>query len=367
MLRTAAICLLLAGAAVAQSTPSAPVLKPRPTSAPQVQTSPAATPPAAASATAGETSSVAPDAPVITVQGLCQRPGGSSATPADCKTVITRAEFEKVANAVQPNMPPAAKKQFASRYVAALYLAEKAHELGLDKGSDFDQRMYVARLQVLASLGGEQVHKQATNVSDGEIETYYHDHISDFKTISFERIRVPKQKQVDASSQKPNDPDLQKKREASQAEMKAEADKLRARAANGEDFAKLQQEAYDFGGYNQIKGSNPRGDKVRKAGVLPADASIFELKSGEVSQVFNDPSEFVVYKVEAVEDMPLATVHDEISRKLATDREKGALESLQNSTKLDDAYFATPAPPAPPTLRNPGEAAPAPTPTPGKK
>ena len=312
-------------------------------------------------------SKVAPDAPVITVQGLCEKPGGGSAAPADCRTVVTRAEFEKVIDAVQPNMPPAARKQFANRYVAVLYLAEKAHELGLDKGPDFDQRMYLARLQILAQLGGEQVHKQASNVPDGEVETYYHDHTADYKAISFERLRVPKQKQVNPSTQKPNDPELQKKREASEVEMKAEADKLRARAASGEDFAKLQQEAYDFGGYSQITGSNPRLDKVRKAGIPPADASIFELKPGDVSQVFNDSSEFVVYKVEAIEDLPVASVHDEISRKLANDREKSEFDTLQSSTKLDDAYFATPTPPAPPTLRNPGEAAPAPTPAPGKK
>jgi PPIC-type PPIASE domain len=365
MLQTAVACLALAGAAIAQSSPSTPSLKPRPASPAKAQGSSAATSPAPGAAASSEASSVAPDAAVITIQGLCEKRGGGSGTPADCKTVITRAEFEKVVNAVQPNMPPAAKKQFANRYVAALYLAEKAHELGLDKGPTFEQKMYIARLQILASLGGEQVHQEAAKVTDGEIESYYHDHIADYKTISYDRLYIPKQKQVDPSAQKPNDPDLQKKREASEAEMKAEADKLRARAAAGEDFAKLQQEAYDFGGYTQIKGSNPRVDKVRKAGIPPADASIFELKVGDVSQVFNDPSGFVVYKIQAVEDVSVASVHDEISRKLATEREKGAMESLQNSTKLDDAYFATPAPTAPPTLRNPGEAPP--TPAPGKK
>jgi parvulin-like peptidyl-prolyl isomerase len=171
---------------------------------------------------------------------------------------------------------------------------------------------------------------------------------------------------LDPASQKPGDPDLQKKREASETEMKAEADKLRARAATGEDFAKLQQEAYDFAGYTQIKASNPRVDKARKDRIPPADASIFELKVGDVSQVFSGPSGFVVYKVDAIEDLPVASVHDEISRKLASDREKGQIETVQSSTNLDDAYFGTPAPAAPPTLRNPGEAAPAPAPAPGK-
>jgi hypothetical protein len=341
--------LVLAGSALAQSTSPAP-----------------------APVAAGTPPSIAPDAAVITVQGMCEKPAGSTATT-DCKTVITRAEFEKAINAVQPNMPDASKKQFANRYVVALYLAQKAHELGLDQGPDFDEKMYLARLQILASLGSAHVHQDAAKVTDTDVETYYHAHIADYKTISYERLYVPKQKKVDPATA--NDPDLQKKREASQAEMKAEAEKLRARAATGEDFSKLQQEAYDFGGYTQMKASSPRVDKVGKGGIPPADASIFELKVGDVSQVFVDPAGFVVYKIEAIEDVPLASVHDEVSRKLASDREKGAIESLQNSTKLDDAYFAPPVAmpmPAPPTMRNPGEVpvapgVPSPIPSPGKK
>jgi hypothetical protein len=348
---TVLVCLTLARVVLAQSNLSAP-------SAPA----------------AGATSSVAPDAPVITVLGLCDKTAGNTAA-ADCKTVITRAEFEKLMNAIQPNLPDAAKRQLANGYVQGLFLAEKAHEAGLDRGPDFDEKLALMRLRLVATLGQGQVHKEAANVTDAEVETYYHDHISDYKTISYERLNVPKQKKVDPATEKANDPDLQKKREAAQAEMKAEADKLRARAAAGEDFSKLQQEAYDFGGYTQMKASNPRVDKVRKGSILPADASIFELKPGDVSQVFADPGGFAIYKVEAVEDLPVASVRDEISRVLASERENKWKQSLENSTKLDDAYFTPPVAmptPAPPTLRNPGETAPtpapaSPTPAPGKK
>ena len=337
--QTALACLVLAGATLAQSNSSGPSLTPRPTS---------------------PAMSVAPDAAVITIQGICDK-SGNSVPAADCKTVVTRADFEKVINAVQPNMPDSGKKQLATGYATALFYAGKAHDAGLDHGPDFDEKMYLVRLQLLASLGRGQLHKDAANVTEAEIEAYHHDHISDYKTISYERLYVPKQKKLEPPAQGANDPDLQKKREASEADMKAEADKLRARAAAGEDFAKLQQEAYDFGGYTQIKGSNARVDKVRKGSIPPADASIFELKTGDVSQVFADPSGFVVYKIETVEDVPVASLHDEISRTLANDRERRAVEAAQNSTKLDDAYFTPPAaitPPAPPTLRNPGEAAP---------
>src|SRR5260370_16619513 len=79
-------------------------------------------------------------------------------------------------------------------------------------------------LNISESVGGERVHQDAAKVTDGEIETYYHDHIADYKTISYDYLRIPKQKQLDPASEKPNDPDLQKKREASEPEMKAEAD-----------------------------------------------------------------------------------------------------------------------------------------------
>jgi hypothetical protein len=361
--QTVLACLVLAGVVLAQSNSSGPSLTARPAS------------PAPSAAAAGETASVAPDAPVITVQGLCDKPAASSAATTDCKTVITRAEFEKVVNAIQPNMPDAAKKQLAVRYVTNLFFAGKARDAGLDHGPDFDEKLYLVRLQLLAALGSAQVHQESAKVTDAEIAAYYHDHISDYKTISYDRLYIPKQKKIAPAAQNVNDPDLQKTREASQGEMKAEADKLRVRAAAGEDFSKLQREAYDFGGYTQIKASSPRVDKARKASIPPADASIFELKVGEVSQVYGDPGGFVIYKIEAIEDVPVASVHDEISRTLASGREKGAIESLQSSTKLDDAYFVTPAAPpaaAPPTLRGPGDATSSPTPSsptsaPGKK
>jgi hypothetical protein len=347
------VCLLLAGVASAQAN-SQPVLRSRPNT--QVQELPPAE----------DNSKVPPDAPVITINGVCDKSG--TATSA-CKTVVTRAEFERVINTIQPNMPKAQQKQFASRYVNVLLLAEKAKALGLDHGPEFDEQMYLARLQLLARLGGEQLQKDAAKVSDSDIDSYYREHSGDFKTISYDRIYVPKQKQVDTAGQKPNDPDAQKKREASEAEMKEEADKLRARAAAGEDFAKLQQEAYDLAGM-KLKATNTHVDKVRKTALPAPDGAIFELKKGDVSPVFNDPQGYMIYKVDDFQDQQLADIREEVSRTVQSQKLKQASESLQKTaasdTSYDDAYFAVP---APPTLRNPGETpTPAnPAPPPGKK
>src|SRR5690348_3445548 len=117
------VCALLAGVAAGQNN-SQPVVKPR-VSTP-VQELP----------TPGAEAKVSPDAPVITIQGFCENKAA-----ADCKTVITRAEFEKVVNAIQPNMPKQQQKAMATQYVAALLLAQRAHDAGLDQGPNFDEQM----------------------------------------------------------------------------------------------------------------------------------------------------------------------------------------------------------------------------------
>ena len=344
------VCLMLATAAISQTTKPAPTLKPRPSESNELIPG----------------SNLAPDAPVITIQGLCERPPNSNATPVDCSTVVTRADFEKLVNAVQPNMPAANRKPFATRYVTILLLAEKAHEMGLDKSPEFDEQMYIARLQLLARQAGEKMQSDAAKVPDSEISDYYQQHAGDYKTISFDRIYVPKQKQVEAAG-KPNELTPSKGTEASEAEMKDEADKLRARAAAGEDPAKLQQEANDLAG-NKTKVTNVKVENMRKTSIPASDVTIFDLKAGEVSPVFSDATGYRIYKVTEVKDLPLANVHDEIARALQGQNMKNAYDSLQNSAKttFDNTYFSTP---AAPSLRNPGEA-PAPqvkTPPPGKK
>lgn len=347
------VCLLLLGGMMGQTAPPTPQLKPRP----------------AERGTSGS-SNVPPDTPVITIQGLCEKPVGSSATPSDCKTVITRAEFEKVVNAIQPNMPKNSLKKFAGNYVMALMVAEKAHEQGLEQSPEFQELVYLSRLQILDRLATEQMQRDAAKVSDSEIEDFYRQHQSDFKTITYDKLYVPKQKQLDTTAQ-PGDPDLEKKRQASEAEMKEEADKLRARAAAGEDFNKLQQDAYEFAGLKS-KAPSTHVDNLAKASVPTTEAPVFELKKGEVSQVLSNAQGFMIYKVDDLQDQQLAAVRGEIARRLQGEKLKAVSDQLQksasDSTTYDDAYFSTP---APPTLLNPGEVPSSPnppsTPAPGKK
>lgn len=345
------VCLLLASTAFAQANAQPEVT---PHSGAAVQELP----------TPGPETQVAPDAAVITIKGVCEKSAGGSA-PADCNTIVTRSQFEKIVAAVQPNMAKQVQKRMATQLVQFLVLAAKAHEMGLDQGPEFDEQMYLSRVELLARLAGQQIQKDAGKVSDADIESYYKEHSADFKTISYDKIYVPKQKMGETVP--PNDPEAQKNREASQAEMKQEAGKLRARAAAGGDFVKLQQEAYDFAGMKLVaSASNTHVDKVAKAHMPGNDASIFELKDGDVSQVIDDPQGFMIYKVQASQSQPLADVRDEVTHAVQSEKLKAASEGLQKQmsqdTTYNDAFFAVP---APPTLRMPGEEAPAPAP--GKK
>jgi hypothetical protein len=79
----------------------------------------------------------------------------------------------------------------------------------------------------------------------------------------------------------------------------------------------------------------------------------------------------MIYKVEDVQDQPLADVKEEVSRAAQQEKLKSASEEIQKTanenTKYDDAYFAVP---AAPSLRKPGEPASKPQnvpPAPGQK
>ncbi|PYX85004.1 MAG: hypothetical protein DMG68_18970, partial [Acidobacteria bacterium] len=58
------------------------------------------------------------------------------ATAANCNTVITKAEFEKIVNAVVPKtrraeLPPTAKQQIAQQFTTLLVMATTAQKRGI--------------------------------------------------------------------------------------------------------------------------------------------------------------------------------------------------------------------------------------------
>jgi PPIC-type PPIASE domain len=97
---------------------------------------------------------------------------------------------------------------------------------------------------------------------------------------------------------------------------------------------------------------------VRRTGLPPAHAVVFDLKPGEVSQVISDSGGYYIYKVNSKSEIPLDQAKTEIHSKLQNDRMRETMENLNNSFKVEtnDAYFGpggVGAPPPPQRLPHP--------------
>ena len=131
-------------------------------------------------------------------------------------------------------------------------------------------------------------------------------------------------------------------KQPTEAELKAEADKMRTRAVAGEDFDKLQKEIYDSTG---IKTPPPPTSipNWRRTMVPPTQASIFDMKPGEVSQPIVQPEGIYIYKLESKKPVPLNEVRAKIEPTLQGEKLRTSLESVFNSVKpeLNENYFGT--------------------------
>src|SRR5437868_4696647 len=304
--------LLFSTFAVAQAAPS---------QSPPAQEKPAPAPPSTSSSTPSsktpEEPKVSPETVVITIDGLCETPTrvartgvakrGTKSSPstanepssaAGCKTLIRRAQFEELANALQPNMPMERKRQLAEAYPRLLAFAHKARELGLDKDPRFQQMMKFATLQLLAQDLTRNMQEKAGNIPQAEIASYYKENPAKFEQVELLRIFIPKSKQHPAEAAATDDKAKQPNSAATaaagkvdpaadEAAMKAEADKIHSAAAAGGDFDKLQKEAFETAGINATAPNVSLG-KITRGNLPQTHEKVFDLKAGEVSEIIAD-------------------------------------------------------------------------------
>ena len=340
--------------------------------------------PAPAAAPAPE---VAPTAPVLTIKGVCPAtaPKARTAAPgtkspaaakepakssANCETVITRAEFEKMASGIAPNMTPQLKRQLATVYPRLLVMSQEAEKHGLQNSPQYKETMKFARMQILTNELQRSIQEEADKVPQQDITDYYKKNPEAYEQYSLERLYVPRTKQAaeeaEAKEKKDSEKEPEKeteqkdkaKQEQDEQEMSKLADSLRARAAAGEDFAKLQKEA--FTAAMRVDPPTVSIPKVRRTGLPPSHAAVFDLKPGEVSVVFSDAGGHSVYKMVSKEQVPLDQVKEEIRGTLRTQRVRDAMDKVQNSfkTETNEAYFG---PAGPGGMRQPPPRIPHPT------
>jgi hypothetical protein len=304
---------------------------------------------------------VAPDDPVITLSGFCI---DSTQQGDACKTVITREQFEKLAEALQPKMSPAIRRQLATAYSRMLRMSTAAEKRGLDKGPSFEAKINFARMQILSQELSRTLQEDSGKVSDADIEDYYKKNETSYEQATLARIFIPRTKQPAppavkpaAKAKKEEDADAeeaQKDAEAAtkktQAESEAQrkvgeeamtkvANDLRARAVKGEDPETLQKEAFVAAGLP----GNPQTtkmEKVRRATLPLNHRAIMDLKLGEVSEVISDPSGgHYIYKLVSKETLSLEIVKPEIRNLISSQRYRDSMQGFQGNVDLNEAYF----------------------------
>jgi hypothetical protein len=352
------VCLLLGGLAYGQAAPPAP----SPVAGSQSKTDQTA--PAAADKAPEVT--VGPDDAVITLKNFCL---DTTLQGDACKIVITRAQFDKLVEALQPGMSPAIRRNLATRYATMLRMSTEAEKLGLDKQPKYDEMMRYARMQILSQQLSGTLQQNAGKISDSDIEEYYKKNELNYEQATFARIFIPRAKQIvnPTTPAKPGDktagtapqpPTEAQKKAAEQAMDKIAAD-VRERAAQGEDPDKLQKDAYVAAG---LPGNAPntKMEKVRRTTLPPSHQSIMDLKPGEVSQVISDPnSGHYVYKMISNETLTLESLKPEIEKIISGQRYRDSMQGFQGSVDLNDAYFgpsrSRPMPPRPTGAKPPSD------------
>jgi PPIC-type PPIASE domain len=291
----------------------------------------------AAVAVAGASANVPPNAAVLTIKGLCEEPGDSAgSTNSRCATVITRAQFEDLVQMLRVEKDPEARRALMTAYPETLVMAHEAERRGIDKDARFEERLRFARLQILSQELVNRLKEEAAQVPQKDIEDYYQQNTSQFEQFSVERIVIPNRAQ--GTKQGSRD----------EAGMTQLANALQARAAAGEDFVKLQKEAYDAAGLSGGTEPNPRMEKMRRHGLPPTQTSVFDLKAGEVSAVISDDTGHYIFKLESKEIEPLDAVKSEISKTLRRQRMEKTVREIQQAftTEVNRVYFGPDGKPA---------------------
>lgn len=290
--------------------------------------------------------SVPPAAPVLTIKGVCDHPAqkaaaASSTTPKTCRTVVTRAQFEKLASAISPSMTPQVKRQLAGAYPRLLAMAHNAERLGLDKTQRVADLERFSRLQILAQEMVREIQEESAKVPEKAIADYYEKNKATFEQANLERIFIPARKRTEPlPKDKSDQAAINAQQKDAEDAMTQEADALRVRAVAGEDFNKLQDEAFAAAGIKTSTSTHNLAN-MRRTSLPPAHQAAFDLGAGQISTVITDASGHYIYKLDTEELLTLDAVKSEIKSKLETQNTQAAMKTIQDSfsTDMNDDYF----------------------------
>ena len=290
---------------------------------------------AAAQNKGNATADVGQDAPVITLEGFCDPTTVIGTKEKPCRTVVTRSEFDALAEATGASTL-AAKTQVALVYVRFSLLAREAQKRGMEKDPLFQKKLELSRIQLLGQALVQDLQAKSAQFSADDLQKFLGENPIQFERAALLRIFVPATKFVTHPNR------VQDPLPETAPEMKMIAQKIYTRARAGEDFATLQKQAYESSGLNEEPAVD-LGKKLR-SDLRRSHRLVFDLKPGEISTLIEEPGEgYYIYKVLSKEVPPLESVKSEVQTALQKQRMDAWLKDIDDSAqiKLNEQYFGS--------------------------
>lgn len=251
---------------------------------------------------------------------------------------VTKAEIDYLISSLSPQAQKAlatrGKRPVGDEYAMMVLLSEKAKSEHLDATPEFQRRIALEKLQLLAQAEYRRIARNIT-VSQEEISTYYNAHKAEFEEARLREFVVRKK----PANAKPGSPGLPV------VEAKARLAAIQKAIEAGGD---LKQVAKQFDVPNTVI-VNPEPVTVRKGEMLPAlDKAAFELKDNQFSQPVDTPRALVLLQMVKLQQPDLQAVSGEIENSLRQQKIKSTLDDMKAKANIwmDPEYFKAPGAPS---------------------
>jgi parvulin-like peptidyl-prolyl isomerase len=291
-------------------------------------------------------SSVRPEDAVITLHGVCSKSAGSTQEKDEsCKTVVSRREFEFLANSINLGGKPismGARQNLAKTYAQYLVYEQPAKKAGLEDTEQYAEIMRWLRLRMLTDLLRQEIVEEYRTPSEAEVARYYQEHVAEFERVHVARILIPR------NASFPGDEKSEGEKLEREKSLLAIASEARQRALKGDDPEQIQKDAYSVLGLGAAPPTD-LGKQARKDFVAEESAELFSLKPGDVSRLEKELASYVIYKIIGRETLAENEVKEQISREISRQRIEKANQAITQSVQpeYNERYFGPPAPDVP--------------------
>ena len=247
---------------------------------------------------------------------------------------VTQGELEAVVNSLtaqaQKSLSVQGRRPLGNQYALMILLSQEAVSHHLDSTVAFQRALAMARRQILAQTAYQEIVRESA-VTPEETSKYFAAHQSEFEEAMIRQVVIRKR----LENAKEGTPGL------TAQEAKTRAEEIRKALSSGDDPKKVA-EKYQVP--NLLRVDAEPSSVHRGAMRADMEKAAFELKDGQVSEVFDFGQALVFFKLVSNKVEELKNVSSQIEKTLQQQKVNSALDALKKSAKvwMDDAYFAAP-------------------------